>query len=50
MTHNRHVCKCTECITIRMAKVLEKIEERAKKEGKIPMNILWYKSEPIKDE
>ena len=48
--HNKHVCKCTECIKIRMAKALEKIEERAKKEGKIPMRLLCYKMERIKVE
>ena len=48
--HNKHLCKCTECIKIRMAKALEKIEERAKKEGKIPMRLLCYKMELIKVE
>lgn len=48
--HNKHVCKCDECIKIRMAKALEKIEERAKQAGKIPMTLLCYKMERIKDE
>lgn len=42
--HNKHVCKCDECIKIRMAKALEKIEEKAEAEGKIPMRVLCYKS------
>ena len=50
MTHNKHVCKCTECIRTRMAKALEKLEVKAKKEGKVPMRILCYKMEPIKNE
>ncbi len=48
--HNKHICKCDECIKIRMAKAIEKIEERAKQDGKIPMTLLCYKMERIKDE
>ena len=48
--HNKHVCKCDKCIAIRMAAVLDKIQERAKQEGKVPMKILCYKMGLIKSE
>ena len=40
--HNKHVCQCTECIKLRMAKALDKIQKRAEAEGKIPMSKLIY--------
>ena len=36
--HNKHVCLCNECIALRMAKTLDEIEKRAKKEGKLPLS------------
>tara|TARA_Y100001949_G_C15851314_1_gene270777 strand:- start:247 stop:405 length:159 start_codon:yes stop_codon:yes gene_type:complete len=33
--HNKHVCNCDECLMIRMAKALEKIQAKARKEGKL---------------
>ena len=33
--HNKHVCLCNECIALRMAKALEKIQAKARKEGKL---------------
>ena len=48
--HNKHVCKCDECIKIRMAAAMDKIQKRAEAEGKIPMRVLCYKMERIKVE
>ena len=48
--HNKHVCRCDECIKYRVAKALEKIEVRARKAGKIPMRVLCYKMGVIKIE
>ena len=33
--HNKHVCNCDECLKIRMAKALEQIQAKARKEGKL---------------
>ena len=48
--HNKHLCKCDECIKIRLAAALDKIQKRAEAEGKIPMKVLCYKMERIKVE
>ena len=40
--HNKHLCKCDECIKIRLAAALDKIQKRAEAEGKIPMSKLIY--------
>ena len=40
--HNKHICKCDECIKLRMAAAIDKIQERARAEGKIPMSKLIY--------
>ena len=48
--HNKHVCRCDECIKYRIAKAHEKIEVRARKAGKIPMKKLCYTMGVIKIE